>query len=168
MIKIKNVLIITLAMFVSSMSFAVSNRSKRRVKTLEKCVLMFEQMETKIAYSCDNVYSLIEECSNSTDLTFLKKLLKSDSRLSFQQTWEQCVDSSKYQDCLKNDDVHILVSFGKMLGKTDCAGQIKNCLAHKKMIQSNLDRAVLENEKRGNLITTLGLIGSLGIIVLLI
>ena len=166
--ELKNVLIIMLSLSVCLISFIISSRTKKRVKSLEKCILMLEEMETRIIYSCDNIYSIFEECSKNIELSFLNIFSASKSNDPLQIIWERCVESSKIYDCLKKEDVQILLSFGNLLGKTDCEGQIKNCIAHKRLLQSNLDRAVKDNEKRGNLITTLGVIGSLGIIVLLI
>ena len=164
----RRLLVLILAQAVCIFSFSVSSRSKRRIKNLEKCVLMFDQIETDILFSADNIYGLIMKISDENSPGFLNEFLQQPKSVPLETRWSKSLEKLKHHDCFKSEDLRILKSFGKQLGVTDADGQVKNCAAHKKLLQNNLSTALRENEKRGNLYTTLGLLSSIGIIVLLI
>ena len=164
----RNLFVLLLSQVVCISGFLINYRAKKRLENLQKCLLIFEQIETNIAFCSDNVYSLIEKINEKSYPCFLNKFLSYNSNESLSERWRKSVSESKFKDCFKNEDEQILISFGKMFGITDSEGQMKNCLLHKKMMENNFQKALREKEKRGNLVTTLSVIGSIMIIVLLI
>lgn len=164
----KNTVIILLSEIICIASFTINSRTKKRIKNLENCVLMFENIETRICFLNEDVYALIKTIENNIPLEFLKAFLKCDRNNNLQYRWKESVETSKHKDCFKNDEVEILKSFSDLFGLTDAKGQLNNCIAHKNMIERVLVRAKEESERRGNLYTTLGVLSALGIIVLFI
>lgn len=148
--------------------FVVNKRSKSRIVNLEKCLIMFEQLEARIDYCPENVFCLIEEVSKDISLSFLNAFVDNGENISLSDKWTKSILGSKFNDCFKSEEIGILLSFGKTFGTTDCRGQIKNCILHKQLIRNVYAREVEKSGKRGNLITTLGLIASIGIIVIFV
>lgn len=148
--------------------FVMNLRMKRRVTNLEKCVVMFEMMETQISFSPDNVTSIVMKINENVKLNFLNHFLSLDPGVDICKRWEESVQSECFFDCFKNEEINVLLSYGQMLGTTHSNGQIKNCAAHRKMMSQILSRVRDKSEKNGNIFTFLGFLGAMSVIVLLI
>lgn len=162
----KSVFILLIAFAICGISVKSNMKMKKRVVNLEKCILMFENIETQIKYSSENIYKILNTTQKNIDLEFLKYFLCIDMNKDITQRWVESIKKKSYNDCFKNEDVQVLCSFGKMLGTTDADGQIKNCKAHKVMLSKCLENARENYKKKGNVVTTLGLLSAICFIVL--
>lgn len=162
----KSIFILLIAFFICGFSVKSKVKMKNRVSNLEKCILMFENIETQIKYSSENIYKILKTTQKNIDLEFLDLFLSMDLNKDITERWSESIQKKSYNDCLKNEDVQVLCSFGKMLGTTDVDGQINNCKAHKVMLKNCLDNARENYNKKGNVVTTLGLLGAICFVVL--
>ena len=67
-----------------------------------------------------------------------------------------------------NEDIKIIKSFWKLLGKTDINGQINEIELTLKLIEKQIENAEKEREKNSKLYKTLGITCGIGICIILI
>lgn len=94
--------------------------------------------------------------------------LEIDSSLSASQAWEMAISGNIYKTALNKEDMEILINFGSMLGNSDLEGQIKNIRFV--LNQLNMQEKKAEENKRKNetLYKTLGFLGGLAVVLVLI
>ena len=81
-------------------------------------------------------------------------------------SWSKPVDMTRKG--FNNEDIKIIKSFGKLLGKTDINGQINEIELTLKLIEKQIENAEKEREKNSKLYKTLGITCGIGICIILI
>jgi len=69
---------------------------------------------------------------------------------------------------INDEDKSVLKALGKMLGKTDLDGQLKEIELTENFLNYQIEKAEIDREKNEKLYKTLGFISGIGIVILLI
>lgn len=120
----------------------VNFRMKKRISSLNQCIVFIENINTQISYSKKNIFGIISELSYSDNMK-LKTVyeLKSHPNSDLNESWKNVFSEYGKQDYLTRDDIEILLSFGEILGITDLHGQSNNCRLHIEMLKKQLQSA---------------------------
>ena len=88
------------------------------------------------------------------------------NKTSLYDSWNESIETTKTS--FDMEDIKIIKSFGKLLGKTDIKGQINEIELTKSLIEKQIEKADHEKEKNSKLYKTLGITCGIGICIILI
>lgn len=163
--KIISLIALGLACALSGRYIAV--RLSRRVRILEKIILMFGTIETEIGYLSRPTEDLIKRLADKDELAeldFLPVCLSlCENGESINEAW---VKSLMRSDKITGEDSCILYSFGETLGRSDVDGQLANCRYHSELAQGRLREAREKRERYASLACGLGMLSGIGIFII--
>ncbi|HAY73911.1 MAG TPA: hypothetical protein DCY31_08775 [Ruminococcaceae bacterium] len=163
--KIISLIALGLACALSGRYIAV--RLSRRVKILEKIILMFGTIETEIGYLSRPTEELIKRLADKDELSeldFLPACLSlCENGESINEAWGNALSRS---DKVTGEDSCILYSFGENLGRSDVDGQLANCRYHLELAQERLREARENRERYASLACGLGMLSGIGIFII--
>ena len=81
------------------------------------------------------------------------------------ESWNNAVKANLY---LTEEDKTTIQMFGKLLGKTDKAGQINEINVTSQLLDTQIEKAEKEKEKKYKLFKTLGSLIGIGLCIILI
>lgn len=144
-------------------------RLNKRVRILEKILLMLGIIENEIGYLSRPTGELIArlaEKSELDELTFLPDcaLLLENGR-GLADAW---LISLSQANGLDKSCAEILFSFAENLGQSDTEGQLSNCRYHSELIRERLASARLKRDRCASLSCGLGFLSGLGLFIILI
>ena len=146
----------------------ISYRLNRRVRILEKLLLMFTMTENEISYLCRPTAELIEKLSEKEELKeldFLSECLSIYKDCGdIERAWIASISESR---CVDLSDSGILFSFGENLGKSDEEGQRSNCRYHAELAKEKLNLAREKRDKYSSLSCGLGAMTGIGLFIIL-
>lgn len=146
----------------------ISYRLNRRVRILEKLLLMFTMTENEISYLCRPTAELIEKLSEKEELKELDFLSECLSLYKdcgdIERAWIASISESR---CVDLSDSGILFSFGENLGKSDEEGQRSNCRYHAELAKEKLNLAREKRDKYSSLSCGLGAMTGIGLFIIL-
>lgn len=141
---------------------------ENRVAELKKIKSALEVFKSKIEFTYEPIKDIFAEIS---------KIVYSNKENIFQETFQNieqngCTESW-YRAVEKNinlnkEDKSTIKMFGKLLGKTDKAGQINEINVTSKLVDSLIEQAEQEKNKNCKLFKTLGSVVGIGICIILI
>jgi stage III sporulation protein AB len=158
----------------SFLGYVLSRDCSRRPGELRELQGLLQMFENEISYLSSYISDAFERISkrSTADATVFFSdtvcRLKEDNSLNASEAWERAVTENIKRTSLNKEDEAILVSFGKMLGNSDIEGQIKNirlAISHLKNQEHKAEEIKAKNEK---MIRSLGILGGLAIVVILI
>ena len=168
---IGSIIVVTASSFIGC--FLSKDCSKRplQLKILQGLIQMLENEIRFLSSYIPDAFKRIYESVDSPAAEFFKATienLNNDSSLNASQAWEMAISKNIYKTALNGEDRDTLVNFGKMLGNSDLEGQIKNIefVLH----QLSLQEKKAEETKRKNetLYKTLGFLGGIAVVLVLI
>lgn len=147
----------------------ISKKYILRVKELKDLKNALNIIESKIKFT----YEPIPEIFHQTSRMFSKNI-----EVIFEQaaTYMRDIDAEKawnksLEESITNlnkEDIENIRSFGKMLGKTDKEGQVSSLELTKNLIEMQIEKAKVEEEKNAKMYRTLGSIMGLAFVIMLI
>ena len=148
--------IIGLVMLIGSfvtIGYRCSNKFNVRINFLQQYLQFIAYIETKIRYSPEVIYDLVDgyRCENEFK-DFLELVSKEIlNNRDFESAWNYTVTalSSKYGLCF--EDRELLKSFSKNIGTSDIDGQLNYCQLNKELARDRLNCAKEAKEKKGKL-----------------
>lgn len=146
----------------------IAFRLGKRVRILEKILLMFGTVENEINYlsrpTCELIKTLSEK-EELKELDFLPVCLElSQNGEDISSAWAKSLEKS---DVIGGEDACLLYSFGENLGRSDADGQISNCRYHAQLAQERLQNARRRREQYASLACGLGMLSGIGIFIIL-
>lgn len=114
---------------------------KKRAEILGCCIRLIQRINSDISYNAEPLHVIIDnasQCSEFDKLTFLQKILKSESD-NITLGWKECVESFCRCSPITKDDAALLVSFGKKLGTSDVEHQQKLCDEYTFLLKQRYD-----------------------------
>lgn len=131
--------------------YLYSKKLEARVKKIEKILLLLSQIKTEIEFTAENIEEIFNSLSDSCDYSPLPFIDICRRKLGdgedFSTAWLTAISSRECSFALKKEDISLLSSFGAALGKTDSAGQIRNCEMHEKLFRERLKEASEDNRR---------------------
>lgn len=141
----------------------------KRVRILEKILLMLSIIENEISFLSRPTAELIAKLAERTELDelgFLKKCVPLLNECdSISEAWVTSISQTGGLDRVCTD---ILLSFAKSLGQSDIEGQISNCRYHSQLTRERLAAARSRRDRCASLSCGLGLLSGLGLFIILI
>lgn len=146
----------------------IAFRLSRRVRILEKILLMLGTAENEIRFLNRPTPELIELLGRKDELFELDFLplclsfLKKD--IDFLGAWSRAIHECK---CIDSEDACVLYSFGESLGRSDADGQIASCRYHEDLINERLSEARERRKRYASLACGLGMLSGIGTFIIL-
>lgn len=153
---IKAVILITILILSSYAGIMISAKFKNRVIELKEMKKALNIFETKIKYTYETVPDIFFEISENfiyNISNIFKNASKKMKDVTAKEAWIQAVDSSITN--MTKEDLDVIKGLGKLLGKTDIEGQIKQIELTDKFIETQIQKAEKEYEKNEKLYKTL-------------
>lgn len=139
-----------------------------RVSELKKMKNALEVLKSKIEFTYEPIKDIFSEISkivyHGQDNIFQGTLNQIDEK-GVMNSWNNAVEKNIN---LNDEDKSTIKMFGKLLGKTDKAGQINEINVTSKLIDTLIEKAEMEQNKNYKLFKTLGPIVGIGICIILI
>lgn len=154
--------------------YVLSKDCSRRPQELRTLQVLLQMLENEISFLSSLVTEAFKKLSenNKNPVTIFFKStarkLEEDSSLSASSAWEIAINEEINKTALNKEDQAILISFGKMLGNSDIEGQIKNIrltIEHLKLQEQKAEESKAKTEK---MYKSLGILGGLALVVILI
>ncbi len=146
----------------------ISYRLSRRVRILEKILLMIGTAENEIRFLNRPTQELIKLLSKKDELSELDFLPLCFSFLTdgsdFLGAWSRAIHECK---CIDSEDSCVLYSFGESLGRSDADGQIASCRYHEGLTSERLAEAREKRKKYASLACGLGMLSGIGVFIIL-
>lgn len=146
-----------------------SRKLAMRVRFLEQYLKWISQLETEIRYCADGIPRLLGK--HGKEMPTLSFLIGCVRRMQagtpFPAAWQEAVGGISGDYGLCPDDLEAVREFGNGLGASDVDGQTAHCRMHRELLQSRLDAAREEKQKKGRLYFMLGLFLGIGIALLI-
>lgn len=132
-------------------------RLGRRLELLKKLELMLEKTELLIRCRSATVYEIAGELCRDKRLEGLDFLQYINGDGTFHEVWEQSV-RKHCPDCLKGEDIDLLINVGAELGASDIQGQLES------LAMSRSELARITAEVRGEYAKKASLYRSMGVL----
>lgn len=143
---------------------------KKRIKLLEKTILMIHEIKIQLEYLNMPVYEIINEVKSKkylNELNFINECSKLViSGLDFPTAWENSVINTSLN--YKRTEKDILLHLGLNLGVSNAESQIDMLNIHLKHFNDFLEKAKIKNQKYGSLSMLLGALSGSMIFILII
>lgn len=152
--------------------FLISGKYKNRVSQLGLCELMLERIKIYLEYEKTPTKSLIERLSESdslSELTFIKRChLRMQSEINFPQVWNECLERSKGELALNNEDYATLRQLAEVIGAYDASAQAGGIEVLQKVVNQQLEQAQGLLQTEGKMYRSLGTLAGIAVAILLL
>lgn len=169
MIIIKYICIILVFFITFLIGYLISKKYSNRVEELKELQIALDILENKIKFTYEPLSDIFAE---------MKKLLKGNIANLFEEISinlkEKNVEIafkkalSKIKTNLSEEDLEIIKSLSKILGKTEKEGQVSQIELTQTFIKAQIKKAEIEEEKNSKLYKTLGATMGLAFAIILI
>ncbi len=170
MAGLKFILLVLIVLVSAKIGFLKSESYKIREDNLKKINEALLYLKTKIEFTYEPIKNIFEEISkvvfDGKDNIFKVAVENMNENSSINESWINAVDV--FENNFKREDIEIIKSFGKLLGRTDKKGQISEIEVTRICLEKNIILAEKEKEKNGKLYKTLGIVSGFAIGIILI
>lgn len=139
-----------------------------RVEELKKVKNALEMLKSKIEFTYAPIRDIFEEVTDTIytgkENIFQNTVCQMD-KTGVANAWNLAVEK---EEKLTNEDKSTLKLFGKLLGKTDKAGQINEIQVASTLLDTQIEKAEQEKQKNYKLFKTLGSVVGIGICIMLV
>lgn len=139
-----------------------------RVEELKKVKNALEMLKSKIEFTYAPIKDIFAEVTKvvySNEENIFQNTASLMDQKGVSQSWNLAVEK---EIKLSKEDRETLKMFGKLLGKTDKAGQINEINVTSQLIDTQIEKAEQEKTKNYKLFKTLGSVVGIGICIILI
>jgi len=171
-LKITGSIIILLAS--SFLGYILSRDCSIRPQQLRELQGLLQMLENEISYMAnlltDAFYKMHETRKNEISLIFKQTAdyLIENKGLNASEAWEKALKENIRKTALNKEDEKVLISFGKMLGKSDIEGQLKNIRLAMKQLEIQEKKAEELKAKNEVMYKRLGVLFGLALIIILV
>ena len=158
----------------SILGIAYSREFSKRPQQLRALQGLLQLLENDISFLSSilsDAFERLYRCSSSEVSVFFMdaaKNLRSLSGMNASEAWEISVRNNMSKTSLSREDEQILISFGKMLGNSDLEGQLKNIRLAVSQLKLQEQKAEEQKRKNEAMYRSLGFLGGLAIVILLV
>jgi len=168
LIILKIVMLFIILAICTSIGILKAKTYDNRLEELKRVKSALEVLKTKIEFTYEPIKEIFEEISKivySDQKNIFKETLENICSKGLTESWNNAVE--KEENLIKEDKVTIKM-FGKLLGKTDKAGQINEINVTSQMLDTLIEKAENEKNKNYKLFKTLGTVVGIGICIILV
>jgi stage III sporulation protein AB len=158
----------------SFLGFVLSGDCSKRPRQLRELQSLLQMFENQISYLSDIITEAFERIGrvgrNDMGIFFTRtvEILKERDAQSASEAWEKAVRQCIRTTALNKEDEEIMLSFGKLLGNTDIEGQIKNIRLAVGQLALQEKKAEESRKKNENMYRSLGMLGGLAVVIVLL
>lgn len=149
-----------------------SDRLKKRVKELERCLILIDKLKTSLHYQNLPTGELIRTLSEQqacAELPFLKECRTGLEQTShFPSVWRKSVEGTKGKLSLLPEDIDILLSLADIVGASDVEGQLTALDMVETLLKKQREDALMAREKKGKLYRSLGALAGASMAIFLL
>lgn len=139
-----------------------------RVWELKNIKNSLEILKSKIEFTYEPIGEVFAEISQmvySNQQNIFGETIQEMRQKGVTESWNNAVKANLY---LTEEDKTTIQMFGKLLGKTDKAGQINEINVTSQLLDTQIEKAEKEKEKNYKLFKTLGSLIGIGLCIILI
>lgn len=172
MIRIIGFLFIILSS--SGIGYIMGTRFDLRVRELKLLKVALQMLETEIVYSNTPLplaFESVQRKSTHPISNLFKAVKYNLEKRTFGSVGEafcQSIDDTRDQMSLSKEDIETLKSFGNSIGNSDIEGQVKSFKMIIKQLDSQEIKAEESKDKNEKMYKSLGFLGGLAIVILLL
>jgi len=169
MYLIKWVLLIGVFCTSTIIGLLISKKYSNRLHILKGIKNALNMFEVKINFSCETIPEIFNEISKKVKGISGKIFLDAAENMKTMlagQAWEIALENNS--ENLSKEDINSLKPLGKLLGKTDIAGQISQIKLVSEFLEEQISDAIQEKNKNEKMYQKLGAIVGLVMVIFLI
>ncbi|MCM3633178.1 MULTISPECIES: stage III sporulation protein SpoIIIAB [Paenibacillus] len=154
--------------FVQAASYV--NRSKQ----LRLLIYSLQRLETEINYGQTFLPTALIKSSEGMEQPLSKiftetaQLLEDSKELSMQEAWQQTIENVWGHTALRQREKDVLLRMGTVLGMSDAEDQQKHLQLAQLQLKSEEEQAVMEQQRYANMWRSLGTLGAILIVILMV
>ncbi|MCX7710352.1 MAG: stage III sporulation protein SpoIIIAB [Clostridia bacterium] len=158
----------------SLMGYVFARDCARRPNELRTLQGLLQMFETEISYMSNIITEAFHNISNTSSskvsvfFSATVKNLMGNPAMNACEAWEKSVNENIKMTALNNEDKNILMSFGKMLGNSDLEGQQKNIRLAISQLKLQEQKAEENRKRNESMFKSLGVLGGIAIVIILI
>ncbi len=138
---------------------------------MQQYLQFISYINTEIRYTQRVLSEIINSYSDTkSEISGFLSQMRGNLKLeeSFAKAWKKAVESSAGAYGLRKPEKELISNFGEELGTTDVRGQISLCEMNQKLIETALEAAKEEKEKKSKLYLMLGSLAGISIAIILL
>ena len=143
----------------------ISKKYSNRLHILKGIKNALNMFEVKINFSCEIFNEISKKVKGISGKIFLDAAENMKTMLAG-QAWEMALENNS--ENLSKEDINSLKPLGKLLGKTDIAGQISQIKLVSEFLEEQISEAIQEKNKNEKMYQKLGAIVGLVMVIFLI
>lgn len=158
----------------SYLGFIFAGQCAGRPQQLRELQSLLQMLENEISYLSSVLSEAFEKIAGYGSKSIAPifrdaaENIKSGNGNTAADIWEKAVKVNIGATALNGEDKQVLLSFGKMLGSSDLEGQIKNIRMTLTQLKLQEQKAEENRSKNEKMYKTLGILGGLAIVIILI
>ena len=168
LVFLKMLLLICILGICTSIGILKAKTYDNRVVELKKIKNALAVLKSKIEFTYEPIKDIFAEISKivyGNQENIFQETLETMNTKGVAQSWNNAVEKNVN---LNTEDKETIKMFGKLLGKTDKAGQINEINVTSKLVDTLIEKAETEKNKNYKLFRTLGSVIGIGICIILI
>lgn len=165
---LKTVILMIILGICTSIGMLKAKTYDNRVSELKKIKNALEVLKSKIEFTYEPIKDIFFEISKivyGNEENIFQETLRCMEQNGVTESWNIAVEKNSN---LEKEDKATIKMFGKLLGKTDKAGQINEINVTSKLLDTLIEKAEQEKNKNYKLFKTLGCLIGIGICIILI
>jgi len=147
----------------------ISKRYSLRLTELKEFKNAINIIESKIKFTYEPLPDIFLQTSKMVSKNISQIFVQASNNMKkddAEEAWNNSVQLATTN--LNEEDIENIISFGKMLGKTDKEGQLSRIELTKTFIDMQIEKAKIEEQKNAKMYKTLGVIVGLAFVIILI
>lgn len=169
MYVLKMLLYIAIVLATIQIGRVIASRYTNRYQELKECKLALSILQTNIEYTMKPIPEIFKEIAQKIKppiAQLFQTAAENMDNLSAGEAWEHSFELVGTN--LKKEDMATMKSLGKLLGKTDIEGQVKEIQLVHHFLDTQIQEAQMEKQKNTKLYKTLGVVVGMTIVILLV
>lgn len=145
-------------------------RRPQDLRTLQGLLQMFENEISFLSNILTDAFDKVARASKCEVAKIFRDTavnLRENCNLSAAKAWENSIQKNIKATSLNQEDEEILISFGKLLGRSDLDGQVKNIRLTINQLNIQERKAEEGRKKNEAMYRNLGILGGLALVIIL-
>ena len=168
----KNIGLIITAIIIALTGNYLAVRTEKRIKTLEKCLLMIKSIKAQISFSRVPVNKIIDNLITEKELKSLRFLKSVKNQLntgaSFYSAWKNSVEGFVGECGFSGEDAQVITGFAEQLGGTDVKNQLENCDTYAEILLLKIENLKAKSQSKIKIYNSLGILAGALVVIIFI
>lgn len=158
----------------TAIGFVQASGYVNRSKQLRHMIHALQRLETEIDYGQTALPDALVKCSDgieapvSTIFTKTAQLLSAEQELSMSEAWQQAIDEVWGATALRASEKEALLRMGSVLGMSASEDQLKHLQLAQLQLKNEEEQAREEQLRYANMWRSLGTLGAILIVILMV